>query len=265
MDEQENDHPPQEADATIQPQQIVDRQDGKIVLATRLLVGLLASGSGELVQRLEELQADVIADAELHRRDHAAQPGISRDALRYLALALLLRGERSLANSIREGARGGRNLSMGTMRWAARTLDRLTDNPLGRPLRRPIAARARQWDRQIALLIKEGEFEEQASRVLAEESMGLLVDQVVDIVTENPELDRLIGELVGRKSVGLATVMADNTRTLTATADDVADGMLRKLLRRKSRRELPPSPLQGKSQTMYSASVLVKGGDSDGE
>ncbi len=138
---------------------------------------------------------------------------------------------------------------MGTMRWAARTLDRLTDNPLGRPLRRPIAARARQWDRQIALLIKEGEFEQQASKVLARESMGVIVDQVVDLVAENPELDRLIGELVGQKSVGLATVMADNTRTLTATADDVADGTLRKLSSGASRDvSYHPLPWRGRAR-----------------
>jgi hypothetical protein len=71
--------------------------------------------------------------------------------------------------------------------------------------------------------------------------------------------------LVGQKSVGLATVLADNTRTLTATADDVADGTLRKLLRRMPRQELPPSPLEGKSQTMYSARAFAQGGEADDE
>ncbi|NIV29921.1 MAG: hypothetical protein GWN58_10580 [Anaerolineae bacterium] len=88
--------------------------------------------------------------------------------------------------------------------------------------------------------------------------MGLIIDQVVDLVAENPELDRLLAELVSQKSVGYATVMADNTRTLTATADDITDAVLRKLLRRKPHLELPPSPLEGKPQTMYSSETLVE-------
>jgi hypothetical protein len=147
---------------------------------------------------------------------------------------------------------------MGAVRWTVRTLDRLTDNPVGRPVRRPIARRARRWEQQLALLIQEGEIEEETSKVLASESIGLIIDQVVDLVAENPELDRLLAELVSQKSVGYATVMADNTRTLTATADDITDALLRKLLRRKPLRELPPSILEGKPQTMYSSKALVE-------
>ena len=94
--------------------------------------------------------------------------------------------------------------------------------------------------------------------MLASESIGLIIDQVVDLVAENPELVVLLAELDSQKSVGYATVMADNTRTLTATADDITDALLRKLLRRKPLRELPPSLLEGKPQTMYSSHALVE-------
>jgi hypothetical protein len=86
----------------------------------------------------------------------------------------------------------------------------------------------------------------------------LVTDQVVELVAENPELDRLLAELVSQKSVGYATIMADNTRTLTATADDITDAVLRKLLRRKPHLELPPSPLEGKPQIMYRSEMLVE-------
>ena len=90
------------------------------------------------------------------------------------------------------------------------------------------------------MLIQEGELEEETSKVLASESVGLIIDQVVDLVAENPELDRLLAELVSQKSVGYATVMADNTRALTATADDITDAVLRKLLRRRPWPSAPP-------------------------
>jgi hypothetical protein len=234
-------------------------QAGKVALATRLLVGLLLSGSGELLQRLEELQEEILADPGLVRNEDATQVDTTSDALRYLAISLLLRGERKVADGIRSGV----DLSLGMLRWSARTLDRLTDNPLGRPLRRPMSARTRDWGNQLALLIEEGKREEQNSKVLASESIGVIVDQVVDLVAENPELDRLIAEVVGTKSVGLATVMADNARTLTATGDYVAEGALRRLLRRTPRRELPPSPIEGQPQTMYARETRVEEADAD--
>jgi hypothetical protein len=244
--------------AAISRAQIPADQAGRLELATRLLVGLLSSGSGELLRRLDELQDEVLADPGVTPRDVITQPTSNRDALRYLTIALLLRGQRRVTNSVRSGARSGRALSMSAVRWTVRTLDRLTDNPVGRPVRRPIARRARRWEQQLAQLIQEGEIEEETSKVLASESIGLIIDQVVDLVAENPELDRLLAELVSQKSVGYATVMADNTRTLTATADDITDALLRKLLRRKPLRELPPSILEGKPQTMYRSGTLVE-------
>lgn len=238
---------------------VPETQVGKVALATRLLVGLLVSGSGELLQQLEELQEEILTDPGLVRNDDATQVDSTSDALRYLAISLLLRGERKVASGIRSGV----DLSLGMVRWSARTLDRLTDNPLGRPLRRPMSARTRDWGNQIALLIEEGKREEQNSKVLASESIGLIVDQVVDLVAENPELDRLIAEVIGQKSVGLATVMADNARTLTATGDYVVEGVVRRLLRRTPRQALPPSPIKGQPQTMYLRGTRVEEVDSD--
>ncbi len=238
------------------PSQNPVHQAGRLELVTRLLVGLLSSGSGELLRSLDELQDEVLADREVAPREVVTQPPSNRDALRYLIIALLFSSQRRVTNSIRSGMRGGRALSMGAVRWTVRTLDRLTDNPVGRPARRPIARRARRWEQQLALLIQEGELEEETSKVLASESVGLIIDQVVDLVAENPELDRLLAGLISQKSVGYATVMADNTRTLTATADDITDAVLRKLLRRKPHLELPPSPLEGKPQTMYSSDLV---------
>ena len=253
----------QTSDAVDNTSHLAEHHAGRLEFATRLVVGLLSSGSGELWRRLEELQEEVLADPEVAPRDLVTQPANNRDALRYLAIALLLRGQRQVTNTIRGGTRSGRELSRGAVRWTVRALDRLTDNPLGRPVRKPIAKRARLWEQQLAQLIQEGEIEEETSKVLAHESVGLIIDQVVDLVAENPELDRMIADLVSQKGAGYATVMADNTRTLTAVADDVTDALLRKLLRRKPLRELSPSVLEGKPQTMYRSERLVEEVDRD--
>jgi hypothetical protein len=65
----------------------------------------------------------------------------------------------------------------------------------------------------------------------------------------------MLTEVIGGQTAGLATVVRDNARQLGMTSDDVVEGLLRRLLRRTPRRELPPSPLAGESQTMYSVEV----------
>lgn len=249
----------QENDGGGAPQPISRQQAGRAALVTRLLVGLLVSGSGELLQRLDDLQEEVLADPALSGPSDLTKVDSSRDAMRYLAISLLLRSERAISG----GVRTGYELTTGTVRWSFRALDRLTDNWLMRPVRRPLARRGRSWADQLALLIEEGKREEQKSKVLAGESVGVIVDEIVDLVAENPELDRLVADIVGQKSVGLATVMADNARTLTATGDDVAEYVLRRLLRRTPRPLLPPSPVEGKPQTMYRSDVPLEGGDQD--
>jgi hypothetical protein len=55
----------------------------------------------------------------------------------------------------------------------------------------------------------------------------------------------------------------DNSRSVSLTADDAAEGLLRWLLRRTPRRSLPPSPVEGEPQNMYAAQAKVEGGTSD--
>ena len=64
-----------------------------------------------------------------------------------------------------------------------------------------------------------------------------------------------------------AKLKVDNARSVALTADDAAEKLLRWLLRRKPRRDLPPSPVEGQPQTMYAPKVKVEGkrSDDDGE
>ena len=214
---------------------------------SRYLVGLLLLGSDQLAQGLGGAK----------QPETGALPGreTSGDQLRHLAIGALARAERDAGRSLRTLYYA----SAGTARWAFHTLDRWTDNRLMRPFRRPIEVRIHRLGDQVAEIIEEGKREEQDSRVLAAESVQSVVENIFDQVAESEELDRLIMELVGQKSVSYATSLVDNVRTLTATTDDTLEGVLRKLLRRKPRRALPPSPVEGQPQTMYTSGNLVKG------
>jgi hypothetical protein len=216
-------------------------------LVSRYLVGLLLLGSDQLAQGLGR--------AKQPEADGPPGEETSSDLLRHLAIGALARGERDAGRSLRTVYYA----SVGAASWTLRTLDRWTDNRLMRPFRRPIEVRIRRLGDQVAEIVEDGKREEQDSRVLAAESVQSVVENIFDQVAESEELDHLIMELVGQKSVSYATSLAVNVRTLTATGDDTLEGVLRKLLRRMPRRALPPSPLEGQPQTMYASGNLVRG------
>jgi len=214
---------------------------------SRLLVGLMLLGSDELAPGLRRArQAGATPQVE--------EPS-SGDLVRHLALGLLVRGERQAVR----GLRTAYYASMGTAGWAVNTLDRWTDNWLVRPVRRPIEARIRRLGEEAVQIIDEGKREEQDSRALAAESVEEIVENLVSQMAESQEVDRLIKELVGHKSASFTASIVENMRTLTVTADDVVEGVLRRLLRRPLRQALPPSPIEGQPQTMYASRRLVKG------
>jgi hypothetical protein len=122
-----------------------------------------------------------------------------------------------------------------------------------------------QWRSEAAEIIKEGEMEEQKGRALASGALADLITEIMDEVAKNPELQEFVQDVVGQQGVGMATSVVDNARSVTLTADDAAEGLLRWLLRRTPRRELPSSPIEGQPQTMYAPTVKVEGEVTDAD
>lgn len=117
----------------------------------------------------------------------------------------------------------------------------------------------------MGVYVDEGRLEEQRSRLLAAQSLLGITDDVMDYVAKSPELTGYITELIGGQGAGLAGAMADSARQMSATGDDTAERLVRRVLRRKPRQDLPPSPIAGKTQTMYSPKAAVPGEDSHDE
>ncbi len=110
------------------------------------------------------------------------------------------------------------------------------------------------------MVISEGRREEQKARLLADNTVSEIIDEVLDFVSESPEVEQLIKDMIGQQSAGLAGVVTDNTRSVTVAGDYLLETVARRLLRRKPRQELPPSPLAGDQQEMYSADTSETGG-----
>jgi len=234
-------------DTVAQVEPAVQSED--LQLLSRFLICVALLGSDELMERLRFLQGELEADPDLPTSDASLEQESELELLRYLSIGLLVRGRESVVSGVRRGMQ----LTLGGTKSVLGAVDRLTDNPLTRPLRRSVVARARDLGEKASVVIGEGRREEQKARLLADNTISEIIDEVLDFVSESPEVEQLIKDMIGQQSAGLAGVVTDNTRSVTVTGDYLIEGLARRLLRRKPRQELPPSPLVGEQQEMYSA------------
>jgi hypothetical protein len=219
------------------------------------LIGTALLGSDELMERLRFIQEKLEADPDQQMRDAGPEQESELELLRYLSIGLFVRGREAVLGSLRRGVQ----FTLGGTKTVLGSVDRLTDNPLTRPLRRSVAARARVLGEKASVVIAEGRREEQKARLLTNNTVSEIIDEVLDFVSESPEVEQLVQDMIGQQSAGLAGVVTDNARSVTVAGDYLIEGVARRLLRRKGRRELPPSPLAGKLQDMYSADTLETG------
>jgi hypothetical protein len=214
---------------------------------SHVVVGLLLLGGEALAQRLREFEAQIEARADVVDQDGTAGDETTWDLVRYLAIGTLFEGQKRIVRGVQEGAQ----LSVGAAGWMVGKLDKWTGNRLMRPLRRPIESRWSKLRHQAGLLIDTGRVEERHSRLLAGQTVGELIDEIMEYVARDPELALLVREQIAAQSSGLAEVVASNTREVTVAADDNVEGAVRQFLRRPPRGSLPDSPYLGKPQTMY--------------
>lgn len=198
----------------------------------RLMVGATLEGGDALIARLREWEREAFLGAQ---QAATAPTADDRDRLRYAAIGALFllreRIERDALYWLREGERRAQ--------LALDRADRLSDWPLLRQIKRPIKSRIIRWRDQLrddfAYWVRVGQLEEGFSRGVSRRAFDALVDDVITVLADNPELQ----ELVQQQSIGLATEVVDNVREVTVTADTIVEDIVRRILRRTPRRDLP--------------------------
>ena len=236
-----------------------EAEAGEGLLLTRFLLGILLVGSDELTARLQALQSELEAGTGLAASEIVSEEATMRELLGYMAVGMFVRGQKRLSRGIRRGVR----LSMGMTGRALGIVNRLTDNPLGRPVRRPVESLLWNLVQEGEQAVREGRAEAQNARLLAGRTLAEITDDLMEYIIENPELMLLIRRQVGEQSTGLASTATSSARQFGAGADGAVEGAVRRLLRRPPRRELPPSSLPGDPQTVYVRRTSL-GGDQDG-
>jgi hypothetical protein len=245
---------PEPPGTEVAPERSVDLDRDNIDLAMRFLVGFLALGGDEASRRLQEMQNRLDGDPTLWASEvPTAEKPLRRQAW-YLGIGLMKRGQRRLRRRLRSGydlsRRVAGRVSSASNRWGVSTLTS--------PIRRPLAAQLERLHAEAARIIREGELEEQQGRALATGTISTLTLETMDDIAESPEMQEFVQDLIGQQGVSMATSIVDNARSVTLTADDAAESLFRWLMRRKPRRELPPSPVKGQRQMMYAPTARVE-------
>lgn len=218
-------------------------------LFTRYLIGFAIYGVDEILERIQRFDKEIadnpedydLSDHLLERLDETEE---SVEALvRYWAIGALLWSQRSALGLTYRSFQASIDVSHHVLRGA----DRSTDNILFRPVRRPVEKLVGALVGGAKARIAEGRTVETRDRVLAQLTLNDIVSDIIDYMSENPELTALISE----QGFGLASTIMDNGRQVGAMSDNAVEKLVRKIFRREPRQDLTQSPLIGKPQDMY--------------
>jgi hypothetical protein len=208
---------------------------------------------------LRSAQQRIEASGELAAGDVIPSDETMTELLGYLAIGILMRGQKRVARTIKRGI----HFSMNAAGWALGTADRVTDNRLARPFRRPVERRIRGLMEEGQAVIHDGRREVVASRKLTGETLDELIDEVIQVVSESPEITAAFERVVSGQGASLTGTAMGSARQLGTSADDLAERIARRLLGRKPRQELPFSPLAGLPLTMYERGEPAQGGQDE--
>ena len=108
--------------------------------------------------------------------------------------------------------------------------------PLISPIRTGYSSLVEKGEDELNRLILLGRIEYERSHQIAETAIDDTFEEAVDYLSTNQEIQ----ELIHSQGVGLAGEVMEEIRERTVSADNFIDGIIRPLLKRKPRSEIPP-------------------------
>ena len=201
---------------------------------TSLLVGGAIEGTSQLATRLQKYQEAI--------RQEAAEFGEEADVidedelvrLRYAVVGLIFDAQATFRRNVSLWAK----LADRSTRVTNRVTQPVTNSFLFNPVRRRYEDLIRRGEESLARWIEDGRIEEPPSRQLASRTYVEIVDEFIDRLAQNPQLQAVIT----KQSISVASDMRDEVRERTVTADNLMEGLVRRILRRTPRAELPEPP-----------------------
>lgn len=220
------------AAATPPAQPVVDSRDFELI--TRFAAGALILGLEELVRRAGKWDEQAPKDISPLAGGKSLEDSGYGDLARYMLLGMVTTGRRSAVKFAQVALRTPGGLAASLLR----TTDRMTGSIFLRPLQRPISDAIRRANQMSREWIDLGWQEEQISRYIASNGIPEIITDVIDMIADNPQLAQLVRDQLSAQSIGIASSVTDTSRKLSAVGDDVAESIVRRLLRRGTRVEM---------------------------
>lgn len=213
---------------------------------TRLLVGGALLGWDELRAHLRAWESEVDQQhpwqgetlwVELEEPNQVEPVEISRKQVRHTLLGLAFELQDRWVRRSRSAVSVAGRL---TSTMASPVVGRIERNPRWRPLRNRYERLIEKGETVTQRWLDRGQYEEARSRRLVEIAVKRSFDTTMDELGNAPALE----ELVRKQSAGLGQTAIEEVRARTVSGDILAEHLVRSILRRKPRRELPPTQTQ---------------------
>jgi hypothetical protein len=237
---------------------------------TRLVIGGALNGLDGLRRKMEVWEAKETAQAaETGQPASQAEPGLQeqpegraalearppalpapgqveerRDKVRLAMIGLVFSTGQGAGRVLRLAGRATRlagNLADDVISPVARPV---VNSRLFSPIHRRLDSWAARGEAEVEGWIDLGRQEEQASRSLAEAAMHERIENAIDYLTANEEVQ----ELVQSQSAGLVDSVVVEARERTVSADNFLEALVRSVLHRTPRWELPSPPPEVRHQ-----------------
>jgi hypothetical protein len=213
---------------------------------TRLLVGLTLVGGDELLKRLQMLEHTIDTQpfdrAEMDGRIRTSPTGqYIPDDIRHALIGLAFELQDQVRVQTPRLLAAADQIISDVTRPAQSILNHIPIiGSLSKSLGLQYDAMQKRGEDRLKHWIAIGQREEARSRVLADQTFTRIVDDVIDYLADKPEVQNLIAG----QTTGLAGEVLDEVRERTVSGDSFLEGIVRAVLRKTPRAELPPPSIE---------------------
>jgi hypothetical protein len=202
------------------PQQISD-----LKASLRLLVGSALNGTDAYLLRLRRAQA---AQESVRPETIVIDENETiRDRLKFLLLGILFEAP----DTLQRGMERAEQVSSKVYRLVSTILSPISNSRIFNPVRYRYDDVAARGEKVIDRLVMKGRLEEQNSRMLLQQKN---LDDVVNEVLEYVLLRTELMEIVQESGVGVAGGMMDDFRDQSASVDNLLEGKLKSLFKKRT-------------------------------
>lgn len=204
-------------------------------LLTRFVAGALILAAEELANRARRWEQQAPPEGQLAPGGSPLDEASYLELARYWTLGALAYGRRTGVSALRSALRGPDGMVPSLLSMT----DRATSIIFLRPLRGPMKNAIRHAQNTSRDWIAEGWREEQLSRWIAQNGVPEILDDIIEVISRNPELAELVRKQLSQQSASVASSVIESGRKLSSIGDDVAENFARRLLRRGRRVQVP--------------------------